>query len=73
MHKVIEAGDIKPGDRIFNNQAKPPFEWSTVRSVELRDHEWTTEGGGKAKGKAVWVDAGWCTILHPKEGVAVQC
>ncbi len=42
MHKVIEAGDLKPGDRIFNNQAKPPFEWSTVRSVELRDHEWTT-------------------------------
>ena len=70
-HQIIEAGDLRPGDQIFNNQAKHPYNWSTVRSVETRDHEWQCDTG-VAKGKAVWVDAGWCTILHPREAVCIQ-
>lgn len=72
-HTTIEAAQVQPGDMIFNSEAAAgPYQLSRVRSVETRDHEWVCEGGGTAKGKAVWIDAGWTTILHPREAIAVR-
>lgn len=71
--RSVEAQAVKVGDYVFNSGAtRPEFQWSRVRSVRTKPHEWTLEGGGTSKGEAIEIDAGFIQVFHPREGVAVR-
>jgi hypothetical protein len=70
----IEAGDLRPGDFVYNPHGYcPSAKWVRVTAVRRRPTTYTTEGGHQVPGESVVIDTTiFTTVKHPREGLAVN-